>query len=84
MASGVLPLVHAWPGSENIYPPEYLFDTPEDCVGLLMRLMESNRKKLAGENREYIERNYSLERTIQGFNRVIGAVCPSEDSVRAQ
>jgi Tfp pilus assembly protein PilF len=83
MASGVLPLVHAWPGSENIYPPEYLFDTPEDCVKLLMRLMESDRGYLAGENRDYIESNYSLERTIQGFNRAIGAVCQSQDSVRA-
>lgn len=84
MASGVLPLVHAWPGSENIYPAEYLYDTPEDCVKLLVRLMESDRRKLADENREYIECNYSLDRTIQGFNRVIGAVCPTEDSVRAQ
>jgi Tfp pilus assembly protein PilF len=84
MASGVLPLVHAWPGSENIYPPEYLFDTPEDCVRLLMRMSGSDRKKLAERNRGYIESNYSLERTIQGFNRVIGAVCSSGDSVRVQ
>jgi Flp pilus assembly protein TadD/glycosyltransferase involved in cell wall biosynthesis len=84
MASGVLPLVHAWPGSENIYPPEYLFDTPEDCVKLLMRLMESDRKKLADKNREYIETNYSLDKTVRGFNRVIEAVCPSAVSVRAQ
>ena len=84
MASGVLPLVHAWPGSENIYPPEYLFDTPEDCVRLLMRIMGSDRENLAERNREYVESNYSLEKTIQGFNRVIGAVCPPENSTKEQ
>ncbi len=74
MASGVLPLVHSWPGSENIYPGQYLFDTPDDCVELVKRLMKSDRRKLAEENRAYIAKNFSLEKTIQGFNRVIETV----------
>jgi glycosyltransferase involved in cell wall biosynthesis len=74
MASGVLPLVHAWPGSENVYPREFMFDTPEDCVSLVKNLMSVDRRQLGIENREYISRKFSLEKTIQGFNRVIGAV----------
>jgi glycosyltransferase involved in cell wall biosynthesis len=71
MACGVLPLVHAWPGSENIYPAEYLFDTPADCVRLVGRLMNCDRNELARTNREYIADRFSLDRQIQGFYSVI-------------
>jgi glycosyltransferase involved in cell wall biosynthesis/Tfp pilus assembly protein PilF len=75
MASGVLPLIHAWPGSEDIYPADYLYDTPSDCVDLVKRLMRTDRNELARENRSYIADNFSLERTIEGLIRVIEELC---------
>ncbi len=74
MASGVLPLVHHWPGAENIYPEKYLFYTPDDCVRLVRELMGADRKELAHENREYIAGQFSLENTVRGFTRVIDSL----------
>jgi glycosyltransferase involved in cell wall biosynthesis/Tfp pilus assembly protein PilF len=74
MASGVLPLVHAWPGSENIYPGEYLFDTPDECARLVMGLIASDRQQLAMDNRNYIEKRFSLDRQIDDFNSLIGSL----------
>jgi len=86
MASGVLPLVHHWPGAENIYPGKYFFYTPDDCVRLVKQLMESDRKKLAEENRKYLEDNFSLEKTVKGFTRVIDSLgaTPSGRSVKEE
>jgi tetratricopeptide (TPR) repeat protein len=79
MASGVLPLIHAWPGAENIYPAEYLFDAPDDCARLLDRLMKSDRKELAAKNRQYISDRFSQKRQIASFERVISSLdCKSE------
>jgi len=71
MASGLLPLVHAWPGAENVYPKEYLFNTPDECVKLLDRLMKSGREELVTTNREYIISNFSQKKQIDNFERLI-------------
>ncbi|MFH1893699.1 MAG: glycosyltransferase [Candidatus Zixiibacteriota bacterium] len=71
MASGLLPLVHAWPGAENVYPEEYLFNTPDECVTLLDRLMKSDRKTLVTAIREYISNNFSQRKQIVKFEQLI-------------
>jgi glycosyltransferase involved in cell wall biosynthesis len=74
MASGLMPLVHNWPGSENIYPERYRFNTPEECARMAVDLLKEDRQKLAKENRLHIIRNYSLNGQLQEIDRLIADV----------
>lgn len=74
MASGVLPLVHAWPGAENVYPEKYLFNTPDECVKLIDSLLKSDRNELIHANREYISSHFSQEGQIAAFERLIAGL----------
>ena len=67
MACGVLPLVHDWFGSENIYPDEMRFRTPDDCLALIQRLMASDRTTLGIACREYISERFSASAQLRAM-----------------
>jgi glycosyltransferase involved in cell wall biosynthesis/Flp pilus assembly protein TadD len=74
MASGLMPLVHNWPGSENIYPEKYRFNTPDDCAELALSLMDQDRAKLAKDNRMYIMKNFSLTGQLKEIDNLISSM----------
>ncbi|WP_052345752.1 glycosyltransferase [Paucisalibacillus sp. EB02] len=45
MASGSIPVVLKWPGSETIYPDEFLFNSKEDIVEFIYKNGKSNMYK---------------------------------------
>lgn len=64
MASGLMPLIHNWYGADNLYPQDFFFDDPDQCLDLLVRLKERDRHALAVENREYISRRFDQKKKL--------------------
>jgi glycosyltransferase involved in cell wall biosynthesis/Tfp pilus assembly protein PilF len=60
MASGVIPLIHNWYGASQLYPEQFMFNDPDECLLLVKKLETLDRKKLAEENRQYICDRYSV------------------------
>jgi tetratricopeptide (TPR) repeat protein len=71
MSAGLLPLVHNWPGSENVYPEEYRFNTAEECADLVQNLLGEDRHKLVKENRLYIMKNFSLNGQLRAIDQLL-------------
>ena len=84
MASGLLPLVHAWPGAENVYPGEYMFNTPDDCVRLVEKLLTEDRAQLGRQARDYIADRYSLDKQKSAFDGVFTSLNISPKSQRSE
>jgi len=59
MASGLLPLVHDWYGADYLYPQEYLFSDPDDCLRLLRELETRDYVMALDMTRRFIEKHYS-------------------------
>jgi glycosyltransferase involved in cell wall biosynthesis len=74
MASGLLPLIHDWRGSEYLYPSEYLFTTPQTCVELIKRLEKEDRPALGKRCREYVVQRYEQNSQLAKTNALIQAV----------
>ncbi|HVP07397.1 MAG TPA: tetratricopeptide repeat protein [Candidatus Acidoferrum sp.] len=74
MCCGVLPLIHDWYGADGLYPEQYLFSDPDDCLNLVRRLERSKRPALAESNRQYIESRYSLRDRLADISRLLGKV----------
>ncbi|MFH2050406.1 MAG: glycosyltransferase [bacterium] len=58
MSSGLMPLIHHWCGSDKLYPSEYLFNDPDDCLKLLKRMESENLHQRAIKNRQFICNRY--------------------------
>jgi tetratricopeptide (TPR) repeat protein len=83
MASGVMPLIHNWYGADGLYPNEYLFEDPDDCLELLKRLEKEDKRQLAHRNRRFIGQRYDVYQKTEDIARLMasvveaGAVAPS-------
>jgi glycosyltransferase involved in cell wall biosynthesis len=67
MTSGLLPLIHNWYGAKYLYPPEYFYNDPDDCLKLLKKLENSNQHEEAEKNRQYITGRYNA---ADKFNQI--------------
>ena len=66
MASGVVPLVHAWIGAEGIYPNNHLFVNPDQCVNIVRNFdTEKNQDRVRRSMRKRIVEEYSADRQIK-------------------
>jgi glycosyltransferase involved in cell wall biosynthesis len=74
MASGILPLIHNWYGAKYIYPGEYLYNDPDQCLELLKNLEKSNIKEEAEKNRRYITGRYNIEDKFNQISRLLQKV----------
>ncbi len=59
MASGLMPLIHDWYGAKGVYPQEFLFTDPDECLSLLKRQEKLEKHQLAQENRRFIVERYN-------------------------
>jgi Flp pilus assembly protein TadD len=71
MATGVMPLVHDWYGADGVYPQQYLFGDPDDCLALLRRLEAGDSAKWAMQNREFIRTHYNQTDKLQQIERML-------------
>ncbi len=65
-ACGVKPLIHNFPGSEDLYPRSWLFNTIDEFV---QKVTEDQYNSI--EYREYVERRYSLDLGILNIVEII-------------
>ena len=68
---GVLPLVHTWRGSEEIYPKDSLYATPQECVEVIKRYEKLAKYQVALRNRKDFEMKYSLDKQIEKIEKVL-------------
>ena len=65
-ACGVRPLVHSFPGSEDLYPEEWIFSTIEEFVNKVVNCTQNVHL-----NREYITKRFSLDNCIKDVVSVL-------------
>ncbi len=66
MARGLKPLIHNFVGARGIYPDKYIWNTVHDFV----RLVTEPEYK-SSEYRDFIARNFSLEKQMQKIEQII-------------
>lgn len=66
MAAGLKPVVHSFPGAEEIYPREYIFDIAEQFC----EHITGGEYEPAGY-RKYIEQNYSQKQQLGRINELL-------------
>ncbi len=77
MACGLKPLIHNFPGAEQIFPREFLFNISEEfCEQILSGQYEPRRY------REFVEENYSLDRQLRLVNEIFSTLETRIDSER--
>lgn len=74
MAKGIKPVIHNFVGAKDIYPSEWLWNTIDEAVTMIME-EDYNSEKY----REFIKEKYSLQTQIDKIKRVI---LETEDTVR--
>ena len=66
MACGLKPVIHNFPGAEQIFAPEFLFNTAEDfCERVLSDEYEPRRY------RSFVEQRYSLQSQLERINEIL-------------
>ena len=80
MASGLLPLVHSWYGSSFLYPEQFLYDDPDDCLKLLQRLEREDHEKLRLKNHAYILKRYNHLDKVDEIDATIRTVLAPGDN----
>jgi glycosyltransferase involved in cell wall biosynthesis/spore maturation protein CgeB len=71
IACGLMPLVHSWPGSEQIFPKRALFDTPQACATLTKEYEISDRKELAERFREQIKGRFNIDNQVKKISTLL-------------
>lgn len=74
MACGLLPLIHQWPGADEIYNPATTFCTPEECVKILRAYETDNRGIISTIMRDWICRNYDSCDQIAQIDKLLQEV----------
>jgi len=65
MACGLKPVMHNFPGADQIFPPEFLFNISEEfCEQILSDKYEP------GKYRRFVEENYSLKNQLSKINGI--------------
>jgi len=66
MACGLKPVIHNFPGANQIFPPEFLFNISEQfCQQILSDQYEPERY------RRFVEENYSLAEELKKINSIL-------------
>ena len=67
MAMGIRPIVHWFPGAEELWPEDNLFTSPEDAVSMII----DRDNYYSSDYRHFIENRYSLEQQLQAIDSLI-------------
>jgi glycosyltransferase involved in cell wall biosynthesis len=79
MACGLKPIIHNFPGADQIFPSEFLFNISEEfCRQICSESYEPQRY------RKFIEENYSLRKQLSEINSVFTQFETEIDSQQAE
>lgn len=73
MSSGVVPLVHNWYGSDNVYHRENIFSTTDECVKIIdnfSQKKDNEKKESYKQMHDYVVNNFSLDNQIEDIKRL--------------
>jgi glycosyltransferase involved in cell wall biosynthesis len=65
MACGLKPVVHNFPGADQIFPSEYIFNISEEFCGQIC-----DESYVPERYRRFVEERYSLERQLNAINKL--------------
>lgn len=68
MCSGIKPVLHNCEGLRNHYDKKYIFTTLDDAVKMI-----AENEYSSSEYRDFIRKNYSIEREEKSINKIINA-----------
>jgi len=71
IACGLMPLVHNWPGSDQIYPKESIFLTSDECLEIVQRYETCDKHKKAVELRDTMKSRFSQEKQYSEIEKLI-------------
>ncbi|MDC1419668.1 glycosyltransferase [Euryarchaeota archaeon] len=74
VASGTIPLIKKWEGSDELYDDNWIFESSEEIVEEILRLsrMNDNKiEKIKHKNLNFMSKNYSLEVILEKWNRIL-------------
>ncbi len=64
MACGLVPLVHDWPGADEVYPQRFRFRTPQECAAIARSYADQDRHAVARDCRTHVMKNLSLNNSL--------------------
>ncbi|MFC1477196.1 tetratricopeptide repeat protein [candidate division KSB1 bacterium] len=71
IARGLLPFVHNWPGSEEIYPSECIFNTVDECLEILKRYEQSDKHVLVKSYRDILVGRFAVEKQMHLIDNLV-------------
>lgn len=80
MASGLLPLIHNWHGADRLYPDEFLFSDPDQCLHLITRLQEADISKVREDNRRFIAERYDVRDKTSQIGALLAKLTPQTET----
>ncbi len=74
MASGLLPLIHNWYGAQYLYPSEYMFNDPDNCLKLLQEIENLNIQEEQIKNRQFVINRYDVNEKFGQISKLLKKV----------
>jgi len=76
MAMGIRPLIHGFPGAEELWPHDCLFSTTDELIEMIRDDNNYNSKAY----REFVEQRYPLQIQLDKFDSLIKEISQTNDS----
>lgn len=76
MASGLIPLIHNWVGSDDLFPADHLFTYPNEAIDIIREFegcSDYGQAKYREKMRQHIVNRFSLSRQIENIKMVLEA-----------
>ncbi|MDZ4722881.1 MAG: glycosyltransferase family 4 protein [candidate division Zixibacteria bacterium] len=81
MSCGLIPLIHDWYGADLLYPNEFLYSDPDDCLRLLQTIEKSDTAQTACDNRKFIQQRYSQNDKVREIEQLLSQlITPGRES----
>lgn len=81
MLSGLMPLIHNWYGSAGLYPNQFLYNDPDQCLELLKKIENKDRNKWAVRNRNFIAEKYDHTSKLQEIKKVLNSLLKEKEAI---
>ncbi len=80
MASGLIPLIHNWYGAENLYPKQFMFNDPDDCLSLITGFSSENVPDIREQNRRFIAERYDGREMTAKISALLARIADKRDT----
>jgi glycosyltransferase involved in cell wall biosynthesis len=74
MASGLLPMIHNWYGADYLYPKEFLFNDPDDCLTLLQQFEKVDFQSQIVNNRLHISDRFNFNDKLDTIMQLLASL----------